>query len=132
MKDFDTWNHKKKNIDKKISAVDFKIRDIWFMYAGLNIGFEEDGVGTEFLRPILILKKFNRRLFWGVFLSTKVKKGKYYYEIDSSVTGKKTVAILSQVKLVDAKRLHNKRAVLSKNQFQEIIKRLQDLLGGAL
>ena len=48
------------------------------MRMGLNIGYEQDGKGEDFLRPVLILKKFNKRVFLGIPL-TKIKKDSHFY-----------------------------------------------------
>jgi len=42
----------------------FHGREIWFCAIGANIRFEQDGSGTEFLRPVVIIKKFNKEVFW--------------------------------------------------------------------
>ena len=39
----------------------FKEREIWWVNLGVNVGFEQDGKGDNFERPILILKKFGER-----------------------------------------------------------------------
>lgn len=42
---------------------------------GLNVGFEQDGKGQRFTRPVLILKKHSAKIFTIVALSSKVKQG---------------------------------------------------------
>jgi mRNA interferase MazF len=51
----------------------FKERDIWWVSIGVNVGFEEDGKHEKFLRPVLILKKFNKELFLGIPNSDKIQ-----------------------------------------------------------
>lgn len=46
---------------------------------GQNIGFEQNGKGDNFVRPVIILKKFNKNMFFGIPLSTQIKDGKFYY-----------------------------------------------------
>ncbi|MDR1272871.1 MAG: type II toxin-antitoxin system PemK/MazF family toxin [Clostridiales Family XIII bacterium] len=106
----------------------FKERDIWWVHIGENVGFEEDGKGSDFLRPVLVMKKFNKRLFWGIPLSTTTKRGKYYYEFTASGKNKVSVALLSQFKLFDALRLVSKYAMIKKNDYEEIRDTLKDLL----
>ena len=43
------------------------------MKEGKNIGFEQNGKGSNFVRPILVLRKFNSSIFWGLPLTT-IKK----------------------------------------------------------
>ena len=47
---------------------------------GKNIGFEQDGKGENFVRPVVIIKGFNKNMFFGIPLSTKMKEGKFYYK----------------------------------------------------
>ena len=60
-KDFDSWAEVKKKIHEKGFNSYFKERDVWWCRLGVNIGDEEDGKGNSFLRPVLVIKKFNRR-----------------------------------------------------------------------
>jgi len=46
---------------------------------GKNIGFEQNGSGDNFSRPVLIVKKFNNHMFWCVPLSTKQKTFDFYF-----------------------------------------------------
>ena len=62
MKNFDEWNVNKKEIDSREIRVNFSERDVWFIEMGINVGFEQDGKGEDYLRPVLILKKFNKTI----------------------------------------------------------------------
>ena len=57
MKNFDQWNELKKHINHRRSNFFVKERQIWYVHLGHNVGFEEDGKGGDFKRPVLILKK---------------------------------------------------------------------------
>ena len=74
--DFDIWNDVKKKIqDKKDAKQKFpKEREVWMSSLGKNIGYEQNGSGDQFSRPVLIIKKFNNQMFWAIPLSTKQKK----------------------------------------------------------
>lgn len=106
-KDFWKWHGKKEVIDEKQGRVFFHEREIWFARLGANVGFEQDGKGENFGRPVLIFRKFNNDVFWGVPLTTREKGGKFYLpiELDDGLPRK---AILSQLRLFDAKRLYQK------------------------
>lgn len=106
----------------------FKEREIWICNIGENIGFEEDGKGDNFVRPVLILKVFNREFCHIVPLSKKNKGGKFYYSFDGK-TGKESVAILSQTRSIDSSRLLRKIGMTSKEDFVEIKKRIRKILG---
>ena len=85
----------------------------------MNIGFEQDGKGFNFARPVLIFKKFNNETFWAIPLTTKIKIGKYWFSVDLE-DGIKRTAVLSQVRLADAKRLYQKIGVLGEGQYQKL------------
>lgn len=106
-KDFKRWHGKKEQIDGKNSRVFFHEREIWFAHLGANVGFEQDGKGESFGRPILVFRKFNNEVFWGVPLTTREKGGKFYLPIELG-DGVPRKAILSQLRLFDAKRLYQK------------------------
>jgi mRNA interferase MazF len=79
-KDFDTWNSKKKEVHKQEAPPFYHQREIWWCSLGLNVGFEMDGTGERFDRPVLVLKGFNKNTFLGVALTGRKKEGKYYLE----------------------------------------------------
>lgn len=111
---------KDKLISNKKSNIYFKEGQIWFCHLGLNIGFEQDGKGEEFLRPVLIIKKFNQNVFLGLPLTTNLNKsGKYYMQIlcDKKVCN----VVLSQVKLLDRSRLKSKITKIDKKLLNQIV-----------
>ena len=67
MSEFDKWNELKKEIDKREKILKFRERDIWFLNIGKNIGYEQNGKGEEFLRPVVVLRKFSNRYFLAIF-----------------------------------------------------------------
>ena len=78
-KDFLRWHGKKRWLHKEKVRPFFREREIWFCYLGANVGFEEDGSGDEFLRPVVILKRFNRVTFFGIPLTRTIRMGEYYF-----------------------------------------------------
>ena len=77
MKNFSKWNKKKievENRDIDALKINFKNREVWWCSLGENIGYEQDGKGENFERPILILRKFNKHIFLGIPLTTKKQK----------------------------------------------------------
>ena len=128
MADFDGWNELKKETDSELVRVFLKERDIFWTRCGKNIGFEQNGKGEYFLRPVVVLKKFNADIFWGVPLTTAVKKDhKYYFEFTSS-DGQKSLAIISQLRIFDAKRLSQKMRMISENDFFALKNKIVALL----
>ncbi len=127
MKKFDNWNEVKKQIETEPLGRHYKDREIYYVKIGENIGFEQSGKGKEFIRPVLILKKFNKTFFYGVPLSTTKKRGKYYFEFNF-INGKTSVAILSQVKSFDTKRLLNKIGMMKQEDFVKIKNEIRKIL----
>jgi len=125
-KDFDKWNTKKKALHQGTEHPFFHEREVWWCFLGANIGFEQDG-GEDFVRPVLVFKKFNNEVFWALPLSTKIKKGQFYSPVDL-VDGIPRVAILSQLRLVDAKRLRDKVETLGEQQYTTIRKAVVHLV----
>ena len=123
IKKFDEWNEVKKKADNDNKLVGFRNRDIFYMKMGENIGFEQNGKGENFVRPIIILKKFNKDMFFGIPLSTKLKSGSFYYEFSfTKRNGEKmtNIALLSQMKLYSSKRLLNQIGTINKDDFEKM------------
>jgi mRNA interferase MazF len=127
MKDFDRWNSHKKQIQSEGTNKFYHPRDIWWCYLGVNVGFEQDGTGKEYQRPVLILKGFSKHVCLAIPLTTSQKKNPYHLPI-GVIDGKSAFVIISQLKLVDTKRLINKIDMLPENTFQTIKKAVKDLL----
>jgi mRNA-degrading endonuclease toxin of MazEF toxin-antitoxin module len=127
LKLLDKWNIKKKNISTKEKLIFVKERDIVFINMGQNVGFEQDGKGDEFLRPVIVYKKFNNNLFLGIPLTSSVKDSKFYYrfEFKSKTDGiRQSSAILSQIKAIDTKRVKFKLGVINKTDFYKLYLKL--------
>ena len=126
-KDFDKWNNDKKGLDHKSKNVFFHDREVWWCKIGVNVGFEQDGKGDRFARPVLVVKKFNNEIFWGVPLSTKIKQTKFYAPVDIG-DGEIRCAIISQMRLFDGKRLMDKIGVIGVGNYETIKKAITALL----
>ncbi len=90
---------------------------------GKNIGYEQCGSGQKFLRPVLLIKKFNQNMFWAVPLTTKQKALYFYYNF-TAPNGVKESAILSQLRLISVKRLTRKYFNVSKTDADNIRNKL--------
>ena len=118
-KDFSTWHNKKEKVDEKQARVFFHEREIWFCHLGTNVGFEQDGKGENFGRPVVVFRKFNKEVFWGVPLTTREKGGKFYLPIHMG-DGEPRKAILSQLRLLDAKRLYQKVGMIDSETHKQL------------
>lgn len=125
-KNFQQWHTKKEILHKEKARPFFHESEVWFCALGANVGFEQDGGGNDFLRPIIVVKKFNNEVFWGLPLTKKQKNGAYYFSF--ALEGEISTAILSQIRLIDGKRLHYKIGKMTDADFVEIRKRLMRLL----
>ena len=94
---------------------------------GLNVGFEQDGTGKEFQRPILILKGLGRNVCLVVPLTTSQNKHPMRIPL-GIVDNKKASAIMSQIRIIDTKRLFRKTGRLNIEKFEEIKKAVNGLI----
>jgi len=128
-KNFTDWLTLKQAIDNSArTGAGYKEREIWWMSIGHNVGFEEDGKGTVFSRPVLIVKGFSAQIFWGIPLSSISKSGVYYYAFTIVGQSNPSTAILSQLRVFDTKRLTTKLGVVNKSDFEAIKNQLRMFL----
>ena len=111
---------------KERSSTIIKEREVYWCSLGENIGDEENGKGEGFRRPILIFKKFNNRVFWGIPMSTKNKENVYYLKV--ILKDVEQSVILSQLRLLDTKRLDTKIGYLSEVDFLKIQGSIIDII----
>ena len=127
LKNFDNWNSEKKKLELSgHETLSFHEREIWWSSIGINLGDEQDGKNELFERPVLVIKKFNRKLAWVMPMSSKDKQGIYYYKLEHD--GKIFSVILSQLRLVSVKRFRRLVRKISPDQFSEIRNKIIDLL----
>ena len=125
-KEFDKWNILKQELHGRKKDIIFKQRDIFWASIGVNVGHEQDGKGKIFSRPVLVVKKFNHHIFYGIPLSTQIKEGSFFFEF--TLNDKPSNALLVQGRIYDAKRLENKIGMISKEDFQQLKRKLKGLL----
>lgn len=118
-KDFDTWNQEKKLIDAGKPKVFFHTREVWWCKLGINIGFEQDGKNSQFSRPVVILKTYSINAALVVPLTSKDKKGTYYFDL-GKIGGRDAKAVLSQIRFIDKRRLMKKLDVVNKETFEKL------------
>jgi mRNA interferase MazF len=78
-KDFDTWNEHKKTANGSEFNLYFYEREVWWCAIGVIVGFEQDGKGEKFARPVLVLKKYSKNVFVGIPLTTAKRESKYHH-----------------------------------------------------
>jgi mRNA interferase MazF len=127
-KDYIKWNSSKVNINNNGINRFYKPREVWWCALGENIGFEQDGTGEDFDRPVIVIRPFSKNVCWVIPLTTSQKKNIYHFDL-GQIDGKKVAAIISQLRLVDTKRFIDRLAVLDEsvfNKLKESVKRLLD------
>jgi mRNA interferase MazF len=126
VRDFKKWFILKELIEKYYLEKLFREREIWWCSLGANVGYEQDGKHNRFERPVLILRKFNKGMFWGLPLSSRPKKGLFYFSFfwkEVLVT-----ALLSQIRVLSPKRLIRRMGKININTFTEIRGNIRGLL----
>jgi len=127
-KDYIEWMKIKKEINNSnLRPLWYRERDIWMCNLGENMGFEEDGKGKKFVRPVLVLKKFNRNFCIAISLSSINREGKYYYSFNGK-SGKISTALLSQIRCIDSLRLRHKMGKVSQKTFIQIKQKIKETL----
>ena len=128
-KDFEAWVNLKKELDRIKNSPSFEERQIWWCSIGLNIGHEENGKSELFSRPILVVRKFNKHLFLGIPLTSKIKDGnKFYHKI--FLKDREQSVMLSQFRVLESKRLTTLIGKLSDDQFFAIRELLSKIVIG--
>lgn len=126
-KDFDGWNTQKKQLNGRVAVPFYKARELWWCTLGVNVGSEQDGSGEEYRRPVLVLKSFGKETFLAIPLTTSTSVHPLRPSI-GMVEGKEAHALLSQMRVVDTKRLVRKIGYLAVDRFAEIQKAAREML----
>ena len=128
-KNFPAWHARKQQIDNTAHSLrGYKERDVWWVSVGHNVGFEEDGKGDSFSRPVLVVKGFSKEIFWGVPLSSRMHTGIHYYTFTIPGRPSPSVALLSQLRAFDTKRMTTKIGMVEMQDFKEVRKCLRAFL----
>src|SRR6266436_6538085 len=126
-KDFDRWNELKKQVNSGELLPLYHAREIWWAHLGVNVGYEQDGTGPSYERPVLIIRGLSPHVCLVVPLTTSKKCDRFYITA-GVVEGKHAAAIVSQIRLIDTRRLINKVGTLERPSFDPIRKAARKLL----
>lgn len=110
-KDYQRWAKLKSNLHNKFlnfNGFSYREGEIYWACLGENVGWEEDGKGELFMRPVLILRGYSHRLIHVAPLTTQPKL-KYSFPI--MVNNKQCWALLSQVRALDTCRIIEHRPI---------------------
>lgn len=125
-KDFDSWNEIKKRADAESPRL-YTVREMWWCRFGVNVGTEQDGRGDNFLRPAIILRGFGADACLVAPLTTSAREHPLRVSV-GTVDGRPARANLSQLRVVDTRRLVEKIGFLEKGIFIRIRKAAKGLL----
>lgn len=126
-KDFETWNTRKKQIHLENLYSFYKEREIWWCLLGINVGLEHDGDRIEHQRPVLVLKGLSAHTCFVIPLTSSIHTHPLRIPI-GVIGGIEATAVISQLRVIDTKRLVEKICVLDKEKFEITRKAIKDLL----
>ena len=127
MKDFERWHILKCEIDANRNVPVFSEREIWWCSIGTNVGSEEDGKNDRFERPVLIVRKFNHDMFWGLPITSSLREGLFFYPI--YLDGQIRTILLSHLRLFSPKRFRKYMGCIKSSEFKEVKTQLGKILG---
>ena len=125
-KDFNGWNDVKIETNAE-EPRRYTVREVWWCRLGVNVGTEQDGKSQEYSRPCLILRGFGPDGCLFVPLTTSSREHALRIAI-GEVEGKEARVNLSQMRVIDTRRLIRKIGFLDKNIFDRIRKAAKDIL----
>lgn len=125
-KNFDEWNKTKKKLDVSESLAEFHEREIWWCSIGINVGSEQHSQTTDFSRPVLVVRKFTRDIFWGIPLTTRIRETNFRKRF--SLEGIENDLLALQMRSYDRKRLVRKITTMPKEDFRIITDFIKSLL----
>ena len=105
----------------------YTVREIWWCQLGVNIGTELDGHGKRFLRPGVIVRSFGPDACLVVPLTKSLRQHPLRVPV-GKVQNNEARANISQMRIVDTRRLVEKIGFLEKETFQTLRKVAKDLL----
>ena len=125
-KDFDGWNTIKKRTHAELPRL-YTLREIWWCRLGVNIGTEQDGRGEWYVRPCVILRGFGPDACLVAPLTTSMREHPLRVYV-GDVEGREARANISQLRVIDTRRLERKIGFLEKDMFAGVRKAAKGLL----
>lgn len=111
-REFDKWSILKKQIDGAFVNKQVRSGEIWICRIGKNIGFEIDGKGDEFSRPVLIIKSYGTTGAIILPLTSTNKESVFQYVLKEWGTVK-----LTQIRFLDSRRFTRMIGIITKKEL---------------
>src|SRR3989344_5095648 len=124
-KDFDQWNNLKKQTDRERPRL-YTVREVWWCRLGVNVGSEQDGNGQSFLRPVVIVRAFGPETCMVIPLTTSQHRQPLRIPV-GNIQEKAASALLSQIRVIDTRRLVEKVGFLDKDIFSQLRKAVRTM-----
>lgn len=104
--EFNDWIEVKIDVNHRGLKFNFSEGEVWWCAIGRNVGVEINGKGKEFVRPVFVLRKLNKRSFMAVPLTSQEHSGAWY--VNFRFKNMQEYAALSQVRIVSVARLYRR------------------------
>ncbi len=91
--------------------------EVFWCYLGMNIGSEQNGAGSDLMRPMLIINIFSENFFLAAPLTTKKHTGNWYIKVSLN----DSYVILNQIRPIDIDRLRESIGYLPEDELRNII-----------
>ncbi len=129
-KDFDRWNERKKITEITERYIPFYAGEVWWCTFGINLGVESDGKTESFMRPAIILKRFNKEMALIVPTTTRYNKDNKYHLRFSAEQGRIFIPCISQIRAISSKRLIAMIGILKQPDFLFLIDEISGMISG--
>ncbi|OHE09828.1 MAG: hypothetical protein A2513_10985 [Sulfurimonas sp. RIFOXYD12_FULL_33_39] len=122
MQEYDKWNEVKKETIQNKRKLGIKVREIFWVKIGQNIGDEEYGKGEMFSRPVIVVRQLTSDLFLGVPLTSTLKDDDYFhqFEFNNKKCIVKNSAMILQLRTFSKKRITDKIGKVNMEDFKKI------------
>jgi len=127
LKIFVTWTKIKVFVHFSERKVYPKIREIWWVALGQNIGVEINGKNENFERPVLVIKVFNNLGVLVAPISSTAKEDEYCIHFINKY-GEENIINMSQIRSISTKRFVRKVGDLKTEDFGKVKESFKTLM----
>ena len=125
MNEYDVWNKAKQFINRSVNFPDVREREVRWCSIGQNIGYEINGKGSTFTRPVLIIKKLSRSTLLIAPMTTKIRTGSWYPTI--GLHGQNQNVCINQIRTIDTKRIYSCIGRITANNMTSVKNAVQNI-----